>query len=220
MILYVPWHQPQDARRCTEYQHVLSNNLRCGMFDEVRLLLEEDVYSVPSDLHLCLIPLGKRCTYHDIFDHARRTVPVGQLVVMANADIIFDESLAMLNGVNNMDQFFVALTRHTISTTGWTLDPVGHWGQDAWAWVNPLRPLGQEDFPFGFWGSENRLAYEADKAGYAVLNPSKTIKIKHWHFSNVRTTSGREDNRIHGQYVLPEPQHLEEKMEPGLVVEM
>jgi hypothetical protein len=63
--------------------------------------------------------------------------------------------------------------------------------QDAWIFDTPLC-----DFPcnfyFGVPGCDNRLAWEASRAGLTLINPSRSIRAYHLHLTGVRRYSERQ----------------------------
>ena len=59
------------------------------------------------------------------------------------------------------------------------------YSQDAWIFVPPL-PRLVSDFNLGKLGCDNRLAYEAERVGLIVSNPSRSVRARHLHQSAVR----------------------------------
>jgi hypothetical protein len=71
---------------------------------------------------------------------------------------------------------------------GRVLKPKGSYTQDVWAFQAPFEVDEKEaDFTMGYMGCEHKIASIARKAGYRVVNPSKSIKATHWHDSEHRT---------------------------------
>jgi hypothetical protein len=73
--------------------------------------------------------------------------------------------------------------------------------QDAWIFQPPIREF-KCDWPLGIPGCDNRLTWEAARAGIEVLNPSRSIRAHHLHLSGVRNYTERQ--RLPGP-VLPVP---------------
>ena len=77
--------------------------------------------------------------------------------------------------------------------------------QDAWVFMGvPKSKLGG-DFHFGKAGCDNAIAYEFEQSGYNVFNPSKSIKIYHYHQTEKRTYGDyveREQHRIQSPYLF------------------
>jgi hypothetical protein len=103
----------------------------------------------------------------------------GRTVVIANADIFFDKTLDHARPAKGE---LYALGR-------WDDDARGlrHFeridAQDAWIFRSPLPAamIAGSGFCVGMHGCDNRLAYEAEKAGLRVSNPSRTIIAHHVH---------------------------------------
>jgi len=78
--------------------------------------------------------------------------------------------------------------------------------QDSWIFIGKPKKELIGDFGFGRAGCDNAIAYEFDKAGYKVHNPSLDIKIYHYHITEKRATYGdykeREKYRIQKPYLF------------------
>ena len=66
------------------------------------------------------------------------------------------------------------------------------------------------DVPYysGTWGIDNRIAYEAQKAGYVVVNPSHTIKTIHLHAVDNRNHVRTPENTTPPPYLTLLPTNL------------
>ena len=156
-------------------------------------------HSQLASTKVTLIEHGRRLTYRDLFDYAN-THLVGSRLILANADIFFDHSLARLAGYE--------LTGKLLCLSRWDFEPNGascffdhSTSQDAWIFSSPM-PHVQCHFPLGVPGCDNRLAWEAARAGLVVSNPARSIRAHHLHLTAVRRYSERE--RLHGP-TLPVP---------------
>jgi len=130
---------------------------------------------------------------HEITDPARPSIRqllaimrsrVGwaDVAVIANSDIYFDDTAALLNHVGYQECF--ALSRREGDQSEQLCEyPRGM--QDAWVFRGPP-PLVVADFPLGMYAGDNRLNRLFQDAGYTVYNPSQSIKIHHLHASNAR----------------------------------
>src|SRR5205814_1982921 len=110
--------------------------------------------------------------------------------IVANADIFFDESLARLEGYD--------LTGKLLCVSRWDVQPDGSVkffaqsdSQDAWIFRTPI-PEFPSDFQLGVPACDNRLAWEAERAGLKVINPAPSIRAGHLHLSQVRRYSERQ----------------------------
>lgn len=136
---------------------------------------------------------ARRWTFADLFELAARDFP-GQVCVIANSDISFDASLAAVEPLLATPSVLVALTRwddDTAPSMEGRVDPVT-WrfysqSQDAWIFRAGDLPSFPADFQLGVPRCENRLAFEAARAGIVVRNPALSIKARHHHTTNLRT---------------------------------
>jgi hypothetical protein len=201
MILLVGFYQDADPARTAEFVECVRRNAANPHLERIAVFLEDRVpaheirtrFPVFSDPKLQLIEHGRRLTFQQLFDHANRHL-AGSGVILANTDIWFDETLARLEEET--------LSGRLLCLSRWEQAPDGRrWhydmpcSQDAWIFEPPVPPF-RADFPLGKPGCENRLAYEAQRAGLTVTNPSRSLHAWHLHNSGVRRYTPQE--RIHG----------------------
>lgn len=97
--------------------------------------------------------------------------------VFCNSDIYFPE-IELLKNIKQNECY--ALTRYEV-VRGNLLKHFGRLdSQDAWVFKGSVREVNA-DFTPGMWGCDNKLAYELDRSGYKVLNPSLSIISVHIH---------------------------------------
>lgn len=220
LTLYVPYYRPASEQRWVEIQCCLARNLASGLFRKVYLFADTHLpgHAALSDPRVTVIPMEHRPTYADVFLHCLTPMP-GDWSVMANSDIVFDDTLNLLLMTKGETKPpFFCVTRHTFSYKGgWEADPGADGCQDAWAWQGSPDPSliqasvkadNGKGLRFGVWGSENRLAYEAHAAGYTVFNPGLAVVAKHYHFADERPLGGRH-YQIRGKYMFPIPQKMD-----------
>lgn len=177
ILLYEHYASPDPAREA-ELAGVRKRNAAAGVFEEI----------VP-------ISGGGRRSFAEFFALAGRRF-AGKVCAIANADIAFD---ATLNAAAELLGRFgrpvlVALTR-------WD-DPSGpsmegrvdarQWrfysqSQDTWLFIGGGLPDFEAGFTLGIPACENRLAYEAYRAGIAVVNPALSVRTWHHHASGTRS---------------------------------
>jgi hypothetical protein len=178
MILIHEQYASPDPARAAELAHVRGCNAASGVFAEIVPLAD-----------------GKRKSFADFFRLAAERYP-GEVCVVANADIAFDESLRGAAAVLGASPrpLLVALSR-------WD-DPSGpsmegrvdpqRWrfyshSQDTWMFVAGSLPDFEAGFTLGIPACESRLAHEAFRAGVGVLNPALSVRTWHHHASGTRT---------------------------------
>jgi hypothetical protein len=189
MILLVGHYREPSPARAAELEECLRRNCENPLLAEVHVLVEDGAAPALHHPKLRLVPHGRRLSFRDAFAYAGERLR-GQRVVLANTDIYFDRSLARLEGY--------PLTERLLCLSRWDVQPDGassyfdfaH-SQDAWIFEAPLRPFSC-DWHLGIPGCDNRLTYEAERAGLEVLNPSRSIRAHHLHLSNVRHYTERQ----------------------------
>lgn len=200
MILLTSFYYDADASRRAELLECLRHNVEVARLDELHVFVEDAMAEKELKSHtrfssakVRLIPHRRRVTYRDLFDYASRELR-GRRVIIANADIFFDQTLARLDGYD--------LSGRLLCLSRWDVQPDGsarffeHAGsQDAWIFQSPI-PAFNCDFQLGVLGCDNRLAWEAQQAGLKLSNPSRTLRANHLHLSQVRRYT--EQQRLSG----------------------
>jgi len=177
MILIQQRYASADAARQAELDEALARNEACHVFERI----------VPVE------GSARRWTFADLFTLAAEQFP-GRLCVVANSDISFDESLGLASRLLETPCVLVALTRWDddaapsmegrVDTATWRFYSQS---QDAWIFRAGSLPLFDAAFQLGIPRCENRLAFEAARAGIVVRNPALSIRARHHHATNVRT---------------------------------
>jgi hypothetical protein len=151
-----------------------------------------------SDCNINYIQMNSphRMTYQNLFDKINETTNDTDINVITNLDIYFDSTVAQLNRITPNQ--FIALSRYDIFADG-TIHFEGpkQFSQDVWAWRGKCK-IKNADFYLGVYACDNRIAAEAQLAGYEVLNVCKSVRTYHLHL-----TVGRADD--FGIVTVPPP---------------
>ena len=148
---------------------------------------------------------GKRLTYRDYFDYASNNIPGGDIVVLANSDVYFDDTISKAKLIcSKFDNIILALTRwcpydgHKIENDKVIPHEGANCCQDTWIWKNQLQNYQDKDIDFslGMFGCDNSIATAFCKMGYFVSNPSLEIVTHHLH----KEDSDRQYARVHLLY--------------------
>jgi len=178
MILIQERYSSPDPRRAAELARARALNEAAGLFTAFD----------PAEG-------GGRRSFADLFGRAAAR-HAGEVCVVANADISFDDSLRVAADLVRQAPapLLVALTRWD-DDAGPSMEGrvdaatrtfFSH-SQDAWVFVAGGLPRFEAGFTLGLPACENRLAYEAAAAGIAVADPALSVRIRHHHASAVRT---------------------------------
>ncbi|CAN0159173.1 unnamed protein product [Ascophyllum nodosum] len=153
-----------------------------------------------------VVSLGRRMTFRDAIEYSNHVLD-RQVVIVANSDIFFDETLLRLGSPATLDMegkvFALGAWKSKLvpSKTGssgvsfdigsTTLAPESDFipridSQDAWIFRSPLSGSVKEasDFEMGRPRCDGRLAQVLTDAGYTVTNPSLSLVAHHLHSSH------------------------------------
>lgn len=109
--------------------------------------------------------------------------------VIVNSDIFFDETINLARIIKPNQCY--ALTRYDWNGNGHARFLNRADSQDAWIFRGRIKKEMYSDFCLGVPGCDNRIAYEIKKAGYIILNPSKSIHALHYHASGERSYTSK-----------------------------
>jgi hypothetical protein len=133
----------------------------------------ENVFGVDN-----VISFNSRLSFSDFFSQINLLAEESDISIIANSDIYF-ESLDELKTIKGNEVY--ALSRWDGNTLYDRED-----SQDAWVFRGKIKPIPDCNFGLGIPGCDNAIAERLQRAGYTVLNPSKSIKTIHLHSSNIR----------------------------------
>lgn len=201
MILLTGYYRDSDERRAGELRECLRRNSGNPAISGLVVFVEDgtaaaDVTAVVEEVHrgkVRLVEHGRRVTYEGLFSFAA-ALPHRQRFVIANADIYFDTTLNLLDGVELANRL-LCLSRWDVQPDGTSVFFDHPSSQDAWIFETPL-PRFACRFHLGLPGCDNRLAWEAAAVGIELSNPSRTIRAHHLHLSHVHHAGERD--RLHG----------------------
>jgi hypothetical protein len=196
-VLLTSFYEDPDPGRHGEFLESLRRNLANELLVAVHVFLEDlldpdrlrTTYSQFGDAKVCLVSHGRRATYEALFAYANRRL-AGRRVIIANADIYFDRTLALLDGWELQDEL-LCLSRWDVRPDGSAALFEHTESQDAWIFDAPIREFTC-DFHLGVLACDNRLAWEAANAGLTLSNPARSVRAYHLHLSRVRRYSASE----------------------------
>jgi hypothetical protein len=186
-------------RRAGELLGALRMNIENPSVEEVHLFVEDKQSAFLSETapgaraaktgellrhkKVRVVQHGKRAILGEFFSYINK-LPAGRVVALANADIGFEDASMSFSGVS-WEKLFLAVSRRDV----WRPSAA----QDAWIFRTPIHPafedIGKWNWTLGKGGCDHRIAYEAARSGYRVINPSISVAMKHFHLSGERTYS-------------------------------
>lgn len=184
MILLSQWYEPEDPSRMAELEKARKANADSGLFKDITYL-----NGVKSDWK-----------YNDFFDYAA-THFYGEVCILANTDIIFDETARIVPEICQKGRI-LALTRwedpsspNMLGHFSGAANMIGRYcffsgSQDSWCFIAGGLPPLPSRVPMGVPGCDNVIAGWATKSGCEVFNPAMDIKTWHVHESGARSYPG------------------------------
>lgn len=188
----------ESADRLAEYAEVMRRNCECLAIDEICLFREGDGDPPASCAKVRVKQVSHRPLYSDYFEWINELAGPDDISIISNADIYFDEQLALFrNWPLPADTVFI-LTRWDVDESGQSALQYRNESQDTWIFRGPVRSF-TSSFPVGIARCDNRLAYELANAGFTVLNPSMSIRTNHLHKGQRRSYKAKE----HTDFIPP-----------------
>jgi len=199
--LFTGWY---SSTRDFENELCLINNILNPLINKI-YLLSEDSKPFPKNEKVVGIITDKKPTYNIFFEIINQLD--SDISIISNSDIYFDETLKHVFNLQENECY--ALTRWDVLEDN-TIELFDRKdSQDVWIFKNKIKDI-DGDFNLGIWGCDNRIAYEIQKAGYIILNPSLSIKSFHIH-KRIPTTG--KSKRIPKPYFYIKPSYLKENKE-------
>lgn len=193
-LLFTSYFDSGNPARDRELNTCLVNNLNSPHIDHVYVYSESN--NLPT--HTKLTPqYNGRPTYQNLIDWANDIADPTDVVVIANSDIYFDETLNWAHNVN-MGSTLIALSRWDVAPNGTKRLFAYEHSQDTWIFKGKIRIEGADYF-MGLPGCDNKIAHDADHQGYRVVNTAKDIITYHLHNTNVRSYT--QENRLDPPYL-------------------
>lgn len=208
MNLLSQWWTPDSSRRLAEIRECRDANESSGVFANV------DYVDAPD----------RSKTYRELFSECVDRWP-GQVCVVANTDIIFDESFRLIEPHID-DGTFAAITRwdspasprmvgHILHTPNGTrqmeyYDDFSFFSgsQDSWAFVANDKMRTAPNVPLGTQACDQVVvAWAAVEARFRVINPCLSVKTWHRHCTFDREPVGQDF--LKGLYAYPQATTLD-----------
>jgi len=181
-----------NPERIAEYITCLKKNCEHQLIDNIHVIYdtakdnlsnENPIYEYITSHKISISVVKGRPSYNHCFEIAHKFYP-NQFIILANADIYFNETLMLLSTYDFTNKF-IALTRWDILNNGQL--KIAHCiSYDSWIFKTPLCPINAEYIKIGTNECDHLIAYEAQKAGLHVINPCFSVYSTHLHLSWVR----------------------------------
>jgi len=207
--VFVPVAKSTCCSRNRELQYCIDNNRK--LVSSFRLLSED--LRVISDYPDITIHSKGRPTFYDWLQICK-TLPEGDISVLANADILFDDTIGKLRNFFLKDNStVVALSRFEYNYDQNLILPPRNakMSQDLWALMvdnGKVNRCGDEfRIHVGEQGCDNRVAFLFWERGFQIANPMFDISVIHLH-QDGRKTYSLGDCRLEGGMIKIWPSYL------------
>lgn len=141
-----------------------------------------------------IIESQKKITYEFLFEQINKVTETNDINITCNSDIFFDHTIALAENIKHKQVY--ALSRWDWYSPDLIKFFDRRDSQDVWIIRGKVENVFG-NFTLGTRGCDNRIAYEFNKSGYTVSNPSQSIKTYHVHNSKIRNYTMAD--------VVPEP---------------
>jgi hypothetical protein len=206
MNLIIEYFNSRNHMRNGEYLYCLHQNLSNDLIDNVYIFMEDDAELNFDSPKIHRIVRETRPSYKDLFKYCNEHMK-DEICIVANADIIFDDTLRYFKSLN-MEKQFYGLSRWEISTNdgkNWEIEPYDNAAsQDVWVFKTPVLVSDDMNYTMGKPGCDNKIFYHMRELGYTCRNPGKKVVTIHFHPTNFRTYDWKSD-RVPGPYLLVAP---------------
>lgn len=204
-ILAISLYDETNQERVAEYLESMKRNLQ--FFDSVAIFYEEsngEMYARINDMvaackpeckaHVIWIHIKDRPTFKEIFQTVDFIFP-RSIVITANADIVFDETIYKLTADGVRDSFLVLSRKEMPECTGGNGGLIMNhfglpntWSADAWIYMTPRKVEFRADFPIGTFHCDSFLNYYIGQSPYKLYNPCLSINAFHLHHEDFNSS--------------------------------
>lgn len=203
IILYTTFYRDKDQARQEELELALSRNILNTNIAEIKLFVDDpDQFEEFRSEKVSLIQCIKRIPTYGDFLSAAEQEPVGTVIVIANTDICFDDTLSQVLEWDLKNRLLVVTRREGLPEQQPLLTE-HYMSSDAWIFQSP--PLTQFcPVTLGRLHCESMFLGFMQNKGYSIHNVSLEIHGFHIHQSNKRNYDPNTDRyTAYGRMVYP-----------------
>lgn len=194
ITLYTSYYNEVSENRRHEILECLKKNAQNQFIKRIVILNEADSLQQINESKIEEIFITQRPTYNDFIKEINQNRAPDQISIIANSDIYFDNQIELLLQICE-ENSCIALSRWELLHCGKSKLYNRGDSQDTWIFKGEIKSTLKADFPMGVPRCDNRLAYELNKAGYRVINPSYSLKSYHLHHREKEIIYCEEDNQ-------------------------
>lgn len=189
------WYRDENPARFTELSETLCSNINNRFIDVVHIFTfdEKDMTRFPCEMKKIRLVKQRQERFHfsEGLEYANQNLKK-QIVLFANSDIEFDDSLENLLFLHDLNSStFYSLSRYEKDESASIGTQCGEkylGSHDTFVIIPPVPTvlIRKCNFALGSWGIENRIIYEMKREGITVRNPCLLIHTWHNHKSGVK----------------------------------
>lgn len=200
IYLFTTYYDEKDFNRKKELDFCIDQNLKNPLIDKIYLLNESP--ELFSDAKIITKKICRRPSFNDFFLLINQEVTAEDISIIANTDIVFNDSLKLIYSIPNLENKCLALGRWDYLSDSKLRFNQNDYSQDVWIFKGNIKKINGE-FLLGMMGCDNKIAYEISRAGYNLLNPSLSIIATHHHRSEKRNYNNKFQLPPPHKFVLP-----------------
>jgi len=219
--LIFSYYVDANEERDKELIHCFEKNLKIG-FDCIVVFSEVDIDILYKKIdnnalenfngRMLFKEVKRRPTYNDFFEASKLSAfdkEKEKLFFITNSDIYFEDLYKVedfYRPIDDKQNTILALSRWDVQKDGSSkyVDRID--SQDVWIFYDSIVFSLKEDFTMGVPGCDNRLAHELRFNNYNILNASDTIRVYHYHLSNIRRYV--DNNEVHEAFINNESKRI------------
>jgi GR25 family glycosyltransferase involved in LPS biosynthesis len=182
--VYFNYFESKTEKRNKEIQYCLNKLISNKKIDKIFLVCSDE-YSEKLDKKIVKINMiNLQPTFRDMFNIINFNTKNSDLNILLNSDCYFDgDNIELILNNIKFGTVYCLSTWNIVSLVPFKSEHFDvEFSQSAWAFLGEINDLNC-DFKMGTPSCDNVLAHEFEKNGYEVLNPSKDIKVYHYHLS-------------------------------------
>jgi len=194
--LLVEWFAHPNDERYNELKNNLLKNIKSNYFDNIYIFSNsyDSFFAELSFINVEKSKIDSRVTYSVFFNKINTIWEDDNIYIIANLDILFDDSILKLKECN-LDNKFLCLTRWNLKGYYGTqngsilMEDVMQWNpsdsHDVWITKDKIKEelLLNSEYNLGTAGCDGKICLEIQKSGYITENPANEIKTYHQHLT-------------------------------------
>lgn len=221
-VLLTVMYNVKNEERLLEFKHVFNRNIHNRLIDKIVIfyeVLENEtplIYDFLLHKKINIVVVKKSSprtiSFNEMMEYCNNNLQ-GKICIISNNDIYYDDSLEKIKKINLIkNKDILAITRNNFfefkikkNNTTWQKN---EGSQDTWIFCSPIK-LFTPIINIGWIASDNRIAYEFEKLGYNVYNPTHDINCVHYQHQDQNTNLTKFSHRGDGPIKFLELDYLE-----------